>query len=450
MYCSEKKHMHIKAVIFDMDGLMLDTQPLYRTAWQQAAAEFGYTLSDATHCRLLGRNTADSEQVLMVEFGPGFPMDRFRGRCQALEAAFEGGPVPKKHGLDELLGLLDSRRVPRAVATSTQRKISAPLLARMGLFDRFDAIATGDEVQNGKPAPDLFLLAAERLGVEPAGCLVLEDSEPGVIAAHRAGMQVFNVPDLQVLSATTRQLANGVFDSLAEVARHLTSTSIGQPSDHVAQTIATYNLIAPDYKLTATPEMRAWEQQSMRRFAGYLKGKRVLVPGCGDGRDSRFLSSLGLRVTSFDLSERMLKIAMAEDPGGRYVLLDLREIYKSEGTYDGIYASGCLYHLTKPEFIACVKSCRALLSSEGVFYLNMKEGEGEKFEEKPGPRYPGGAEARERLQGKRFYAYYDREELLSAFEGFEIVHEQKLVPGDGGFEFWLRKKSPSSKSPSST
>ncbi len=213
-----------------------------------------------------------------------------------------------------------------------------------------------------------------------------------------------------------------------------------QPRDeHVKRTIATYNLIAPDYKLTATPEMRSWEQASMRRFAGYLAGKRVLVPGCGDGRDSRFLLSLGLGITSFDLSEEMLKIAIAEDPKGSYALLDLRDINRCAGPYDGIFASGCLYHLTKQEFAQCVQSCRALLSSAGVLYLNMKEGQGERFEDKPGPQYPGGAEARARLQGKRFYAYYQREELLSALQDFETLHEQRLIPGDGGFEFWVRK-----------
>jgi cyclopropane fatty-acyl-phospholipid synthase-like methyltransferase len=212
-------------------------------------------------------------------------------------------------------------------------------------------------------------------------------------------------------------------------------------SEHVQQTIATYNLIASDYILTATPEMRAWEEQSMRKFAGYLAGKRVLVPGCGDGRDSRFLASLGLAATSFDLSESMLKIAVDKDPRGSYFQMDLRDIDQCAGPYDGIFASGCLYHLTKPEFAQCVQSCRALLSPAGVFYLNMKQGQGERFEEKPGPRYPGGAEARERLQGKRFYAYYQREELLSALQCFEILHEQMLIPGDGGFEFWLRKES---------
>lgn len=210
-------------------------------------------------------------------------------------------------------------------------------------------------------------------------------------------------------------------------------------NDHVAQTIATYNLIAPDYKLTATAEMRAWEEESMRKFAGYLVGNHVLVPGCGDGRDSRFLLSLELTVTSFDLSEEMLKIARAQDPKGRYVLADLREMDKLQRGYDGVFASGCLYHLTKTEFAEWVESCRTLLSTAGVLYLNMKEGQGERFEEKPGPCYPGGEEARTRLQGKRFYAYYQRDELVAGLRGFEILHEQKLVPGDGGFEFWLRK-----------
>ena len=156
--------MQIKAVIFDMDGLMLDTEPLYRAAWQQAATETGYNLSDAVYFRMIGRSIADAERVILDEFGLGFPMPAFRKRCQELESAFEDGPLPKKYGLDGLLALLDSRRLPKAVATSTRRKIAASQLAATGLLHRFDVIATGDEVVNGKPAPDLFLLAAQQLG----------------------------------------------------------------------------------------------------------------------------------------------------------------------------------------------------------------------------------------------------------------------------------------------
>jgi SAM-dependent methyltransferase len=209
--------------------------------------------------------------------------------------------------------------------------------------------------------------------------------------------------------------------------------------DHVAQNMATYDVIAEHYYLTATADLRAWKEASMRRFAGYLPGKTVLVPGCGDGRDSRYLSALGLAVTSFDLSDGMLAIARRQDPVGDYRRLDFRDLARLDGPYDGIWASGCLYHLTKPEFARCVADCHALLAPNGVFYLTMKEGDGERFEEQPGPRYPGGAEAQTRLRGKRFYAYYGRDELIELLAGFALLHEQRVEPSEGGFELWLRR-----------
>ena len=213
------------------------------------------------------------------------------------------------------------------------------------------------------------------------------------------------------------------------------------PADHVAQSIATYDAIAEHYHVTATPELRAWKEASMRRFAEYLSGKRVLVPGCGDGRDSRFLSSLGLAVISFDLSRGMLAAARESDPHGAYLQMDLRDMASLEGPYDGIWASGCLYHLTKAEFTRCVASCRSLLAAGGVLYLTMKEGRAERYEDTPGPRYPGGAKARELLRGRRFYAYYERAELLGILRGFELLHEQRVVPSEGGFELWLRRSA---------
>jgi 2-polyprenyl-3-methyl-5-hydroxy-6-metoxy-1,4-benzoquinol methylase len=209
--------------------------------------------------------------------------------------------------------------------------------------------------------------------------------------------------------------------------------------DHVTQNMETYNSIAEHYYVTATPELRAWKEESMRRFAAFLPGANVIVPGCGDGRDSRFLASLGLQVTSFDLSDAMLRIAREQDPAGTYLEFDFRDMANLRGPFDGIWASGCLYHLTKAEFAQCVTTCKSLLSKGGVLYVSMKEGERERYEEMLGPRYPGGAEAKALLHGKRFYAYYGRDELLKALDGFDLLAERRVEPAEGGFELWLRK-----------
>jgi HAD superfamily hydrolase (TIGR01509 family) len=217
--------MLVGAVIFDMDGLMLDTEPLYRAAWQNAAAKCGYVISDAIYFRLIGRTRGDSEQILVDEFGHQFPISVFRSACQECETeTFKAGPLPKKHGLDELLTFLDARHIPKAVATSTVRQEAFQLLSSVGLLARFDVVTTGEEVASGKPSPDIFVLAARRLGIDHSACLVLEDSELGVIAAHRAEMKVFIVPDLKVPSESVTRLANGTFNSLAAVTKYLELT----------------------------------------------------------------------------------------------------------------------------------------------------------------------------------------------------------------------------------
>jgi HAD superfamily hydrolase (TIGR01509 family) len=222
--------MRIEAVIFDMDGLMLDTEPFYKLAWQRAALECGFRIEDELWFELMGSMRAEGEDILLRQFGSDLPLTAFRKACRVLEAAvFEERLPEKKPGLDDLLALLDSRGVPRAVATSTDRQKTEVQLGGHGLLEGFKVVATGDQVAKGKPAPDLFLLASQGLGVEPRKCLVLEDSEAGVIGASRAEMPVYLVPDVKAPRAEVEALAQGKFHSLLAVARHLERLWVERP-----------------------------------------------------------------------------------------------------------------------------------------------------------------------------------------------------------------------------
>lgn len=213
--------------------------------------------------------------------------------------------------------------------------------------------------------------------------------------------------------------------------------------NHITRTIETYDLIAGSYHVIATPEHRAWLEDSMREFHSRLPGRSVLVAGCGEGRDSRYLRDLGAEVLSFDLSEGMLALARGADPAGSYLRLDLREVGSVGRKFDGVWACACLYHLTKPEFRQCLQAMHGILSPNGMLFLNLKLGEGERFIEVPREGYPGGDVAKDKLAGNRFYAFYTREELTGYFSGFQVEKERRdlLKEGDGAMEFWLRKET---------
>lgn len=207
-----------RAVIFDMDGLMLDTERIDRAACRLASTDVGHPLPDEIYMRTIGRTSADTRVIFLEHFGEAFPYETFRERWRAARAeivAKEG--VPLKAGLTELLDFLRDAGMRLAVATSTVRAEATQLLTDAKLLPHFGAIVCGDEVAHGKPAPDLFIKAAGALGVAPSDCLALEDSEPGARAAVAAGMRVIIVPDLKQPSAEVAALAVTVCRSLHEV-----------------------------------------------------------------------------------------------------------------------------------------------------------------------------------------------------------------------------------------
>lgn len=206
------------AVIFDMDGLMFDTERVARCAWRQAMEDQGFEIEDSVYLLLVGRTAQDGKKILSQVYGEDFPyrqVNQLRQGYYAEELAANG--VPVKPGLFELLQYLKEKNIKKAVASSTARKQVLSKLVSAGVSDQFEVVVGGDDAPVGKPAPDLFLEAARQLGVSPHDCLVLEDSEPGIRAAYAAGMLPVMIPDLKQPSPDVAMLAYRILPALSEV-----------------------------------------------------------------------------------------------------------------------------------------------------------------------------------------------------------------------------------------
>lgn len=184
-----------RAVLFDMDGVLIDSERIDFEVSKSVARELGFEIDDAVLYQLLGRRTVDVQPDYLARCGCSLNYQEFSarvGKCVRDRVA-EGG-MPVKAGVERLLDHLDESNIPRAIATGTGRSVALAHLGR--LATRFHAIACGDEVKHGKPSPELYLLAAARLQIDPHDCLALEDSLPGIQAAEGAGCVVIMVPDL--------------------------------------------------------------------------------------------------------------------------------------------------------------------------------------------------------------------------------------------------------------
>jgi HAD superfamily hydrolase (TIGR01509 family) len=190
----------VKAVVFDMDGLLLDSECVYRDALVATAREMGAELPEAVFQKMIGHTWPGSAQVLRDHFGEAFDTDVLRARSVELFYDVADAGLALKAGVVEILDRLDGLGLPRGVVTSSRRKEAEHHLGHHGLLARFDFILANGEYAAPKPDPAPYLAAAERLGLEPADVLALEDSHNGVRAAAGAGMMTIMVPD--ILAAT--------------------------------------------------------------------------------------------------------------------------------------------------------------------------------------------------------------------------------------------------------
>lgn len=214
--------MRPKALIFDMDGLLLDTEGLYKKSWTQVAAEMGFDLSDSLYLKLIGITVADAEDVLASAFGAGFDKAHFHVKAaEQYEHLHETEGLSLKPGVRELLLWARENGLVCAVGTSTVTAEAKRRLEVHNLGEFFAAVVGGDMVAKGKPDPETFIRAQEAINMTATDCMVLEDAHSGLVAARAGGMRSCLVPDMLPASDASRELAEGVFDSLHDVCRWL-------------------------------------------------------------------------------------------------------------------------------------------------------------------------------------------------------------------------------------
>lgn len=206
-----------QACIFDMDGLLIDSEPLNKRSWQASVNALGYELDDEKYIQLLGMRMHECEQLLLVWFGDGFPLDVFRqimfGRRETILKE-EG--VRLKKGAGELIEHLIEINYPCALATSSTKPEVKKYLLDSGLLSRFATIVTAEDIQRSKPDPEIYLLACERLGIAPQNAYVFEDSVKGIQAAYTAGCKAIMIPDLIHPTPEIEQKVYRIYPSLVD------------------------------------------------------------------------------------------------------------------------------------------------------------------------------------------------------------------------------------------
>ncbi|MEQ9520132.1 MAG: HAD family phosphatase [Parvibaculum sp.] len=205
------------AVLFDMDGTLINTESLYMEEWVRAASLQGYMLTTDLWHQFLGRPTDDCLALMAQHFGAAFDVEAHVKEWRPRLASRLATEVPLMPGAAALVANLKSRGTRLAVATSATRESAHTYLKMAGLIAYFEHIVTWDDVASGKPAPDPFLLAAKRLGIAPANCLAIEDTEAGIRSAHAAGTVPIMVPSIKQPETEVRKLCHLVLNDLTEL-----------------------------------------------------------------------------------------------------------------------------------------------------------------------------------------------------------------------------------------
>ncbi|ANU44971.1 HAD family phosphatase [Enterocloster clostridioformis] len=219
----------VNGVIFDMDGLMFDSERLACVFWQRAGHEIGEDFQMDFLNSFRGKNPKTVQEAFLKKYGPEFEFERCRDLKTKIQYDYiKKKGIPIKKGLLELLDYLKGHGIYKAVATSTGKKMADMMLRRAGIYTYFDAFVYGDMIQRSKPAPDIFLKASEEIHVPIEECLVLEDSIAGVKAGKLAGGYIIHIPDMIVVPEEVKRGITAQMDSLDEVIGWLEQINAGK------------------------------------------------------------------------------------------------------------------------------------------------------------------------------------------------------------------------------
>lgn len=200
--------MKHKAVVFDMDGVIFDSERAVLEGWLQIAERNGIKDLEQVFYRCIGVNAAATKEIFLAHYGKDFPYDTYRKESSAwFHANFDHGRLPMKPGVKELLQYLREQNYRIGLASSTRIALVTEEIKDAGLMPYFDHLTGGDMLKKSKPEPDIFLMACEQLGVAPAAAIAIEDSYNGIRAASRAGMFPIMVPDMIAPDEEMRQTA---------------------------------------------------------------------------------------------------------------------------------------------------------------------------------------------------------------------------------------------------
>ncbi len=217
-----KEFRDFDAVVFDMDGVIFDSEKLVVECWQETARKYNIPNIEAACRECLGLNRVATKEKFLQRYGTDFPYDEYKLEMSELfHSRAAGGNLPKKPGVEELLQALKNNGVKIALASSTREEVVKKELSEGGIIDYFDSIVCGDMVTKSKPEPEIFLKACECLGVEPARAYAIEDSYNGIRSAYRGGLRPIMVPDMAEPTKEMEELAEVILESLVEVKGYL-------------------------------------------------------------------------------------------------------------------------------------------------------------------------------------------------------------------------------------